>query len=58
MLLFQYILEILVNILNLRALKPSLPNEFKDTFDEDKYIKSQEYTKTNTKFSLLPQHFL
>ena len=57
MLLFQYILEILVNILNLRALKPSLPNEFKDTFDEDKYIKSQEYTKTNTKFSFITSTF-
>ena len=57
MLLFQYILEILVNILNLRALKPSLPNEFKDTFDEDKYIKSQEYTKTNTKFSFVTSTF-
>ena len=57
MLLFQYILEILVNILNLRALKPSLPSEFKDTFDEDKYIKSQEYTKTNTKFSFITSTF-
>ena len=57
MFLFQYILEILVNILNLRALKPSLPNEFKDTFDEDKYIKSQEYTKTNTKFSFVTSTF-
>ncbi len=57
MLIFQYILEILVNILNLRALKPSLPNEFKDTFDEDKYIKSQEYTKTNTKFSFITSTF-
>lgn len=57
MLLFQYILEILVNILNLRALKPSLPDEFKDTFDEDKYIKSQEYTKTNTKFSFITSTF-
>jgi len=57
MLLFQYILEIVVNILNIKSLNPDLPSEFKDTYDSEKYLKSQNYTKTNTKFSFLTSSF-
>tara|TARA_B100001989_G_C24530845_1_gene461529 strand:- start:425 stop:1582 length:1158 start_codon:yes stop_codon:yes gene_type:complete len=39
------------------ALDPKLPEEFKDTFDSDKYIKSQEYTRTNSKFSYVTSTF-
>ena len=49
--LFEYLLSFLVKILNIKSLDPNLPDEFKDTFDTDKYKKSQEYTKTNTSFS-------
>ena len=51
--LFEYILSSLVTHLNLKALDPNLPEEFSDTYDQEKYIKSQEYTKTNSKFSYL-----
>ena len=51
--LFQYILSSLVTHLNLKALDPNLPEEFADTFDEEKYIKSQEYTRTNSRFSYI-----
>ena len=57
MFLFQYILEIVVNFLNIKSLNPNLPSEFKDTFDSEKYLKSQNYTKTNTKFSFLTSSF-
>jgi len=57
MILFQYSLSILVKILNLKSLNPNLPDEFSDVFDKDKYIKSQEYTKTNTNFSFLTSTF-
>ena len=57
MILFQYGLSILVKILNLKSLNPNLPEEFSDVFDKDKYIKSQEYTKTNTNFSFLTSTF-
>ena len=57
MLLFQYILGIVVNLLNIKSLNPNVPSEFKDTFDAEKYIKSQNYTKTNTKFSFLTSSF-
>lgn len=55
--LFEYALSCIVRYLNLGALDPSLPAEFSDTFDEDKYKKSQEYTKTNTRFSFITSTF-
>jgi len=55
--LFEYILSCIVKYLNIVALDPQLPSEFSDTFDEEKYKKSQEYTKTNTKFSLITNTF-
>ncbi len=54
---FQYLLSCVVKILNIKALSSELPKEFSDTFDQDKYLKSQEYTKTNTKFSFLTSTF-
>ncbi len=56
-LLFEYLLSFIVRTLNLLALDPKLPEEFKDTFDSDKYIKSQDYTKTNSKFSYITSTF-
>ena len=54
---FEYLLSFLVKILNINALDPNLPSEFIDTFDQDKYTKSQDYTKTNTKFSFVTSTF-
>jgi len=54
---FEYLLSFIVKVLNIQALNPKLPNEFSDTFDEEKYIKSQKYTKTNTKFSYITSTF-
>ena len=51
--LLDYGLNILVAILNLKSLDPKLPTEFKDTFDEGKYAKLQEYTRVVTKFSIV-----
>ena len=41
------------DFLNLRNLKPDLPEEVKGVYDEDKYKKSMDYTKTNSRFSFL-----
>ena len=57
MILFQYGLSILVKILTLKSLNPNLPDEFSDLFDKDKYIKSQDYTKTNINFSFITSTF-
>ena len=55
--LFSYILGLIADTLNIKALHPQLPEEFKDIFDSDKYKKSQEYTKVNTRFGLISGTF-
>ncbi|MFW5960736.1 MAG: M48 family metallopeptidase, partial [Chitinivibrionales bacterium] len=52
-LLFGFILELLTSLLNLKALDPEIPEEFRDTFDPERYRKSQDYTRENTRFSLI-----
>tara|TARA_B100001029_G_scaffold179232_1_gene188040 strand:+ start:9984 stop:11228 length:1245 start_codon:yes stop_codon:yes gene_type:complete len=55
--IFEYLLSTLVNKLNLNALKPELPEEFADVYDKKKYAKSQNYTRTNTKFIFVTSTF-
>ncbi len=52
-LLVNYGLNLVTNLLNLRRLGEPLPDEFKDVFDEERYRKSQAYTRERTKFGLL-----
>ena len=49
----EYLLSILSSVLNLRALSPTLPDEFSGVFDETQYEKSQDYTRVRTQFGLL-----
>jgi STE24 endopeptidase len=56
-LLISFALEILADILNLKNLAKPLPDEFKDTYDEDRYKKSQEYTIVKTKFGFVTSVF-
>ena len=56
-LIFEYLLSFLVRTLNLKALDSKLPTEFKDTFNQEKYLKSQEYTRVNSKFSYTTSTF-
>lgn len=53
----RFLLNLVSEFLNLGALKPELPKEFHDTFDAEKYAKSQEYTKEKTRFELLVSSF-
>ena len=55
--LFEYILSFIVRTLNIQALEPSLPKEFSDTFNEEKYAKSQNYTRSNSKFAYITSTF-
>ena len=48
-----YLLELVVTLLNIQALSPLLPEEFKDTFKQDDYQKSQEYTRATSRFGLV-----
>ena len=49
----HYIFDVVVSVLNLRALSARLPEEFQDVFDDEKYRESQRYTKTTTRFALV-----
>ena len=55
--LIDFILEIISNRLNLKALSTKLPNEFENVYDEDTYAKSQEYTRVNTRFGFVTGTF-
>ena len=52
-LLAEYTLSVVSSLLNLRTLDPALPAEFTGVFDADKYARSQEYTRTRTRFGLV-----
>jgi STE24 endopeptidase len=52
-----YHLDLFAELLNLKALRPELPGEFADTFDAEKYEKSQEYTRDGTRFQVISATF-
>lgn len=45
-----YVINLLADRLNLRALRDEVPDEFRDTWDADVYRKSQQYTRERTRF--------
>jgi STE24 endopeptidase len=49
----QYIPEVSVALLNLKALSPKLPEEFAEETTQDEYAKSQEYTRVTTYVSCI-----
>jgi len=55
--LIDFILGIISNRLNLKALSKDLPKEFEDVYDEETYARSQEYTRVNTKFGFITGTF-
>ncbi len=52
-LFFGYILDRVLDTLNLRYIVPELPEELKGIFDPEEYQKSQLYKRDNTRFSFL-----
>jgi STE24 endopeptidase len=50
---FGYLLEVITETLNIKAISPELPEEFAGYYDNEKYSKSQNYLKDNTRFGLL-----
>jgi len=49
----EYALSVLSSILNVRALNPTLPAEFADVFDAERYAESQRYTRSHTQLGLV-----
>ena len=48
----SYILDLVVETLNVRHVQTDLPKEFEGYYDEAKYRKSQEYLRENTRFGI------
>lgn len=55
--IFGYLLERFLTILNSTKWSYKLPEELKDVYDAKEYKKSQEYKKVNDKFSFLTSSF-
>ncbi len=53
----EFVVSQIADYLNLKNMSDSIPEEFQDTFAKDKYIKSQNYTRTNTKFGFAVEVF-
>ena len=51
----SYVLEVLVEILNIKNLKTDLPEEFAGYYDAENYEKSQQYLKENTWFGIITE---
>jgi STE24 endopeptidase len=49
----NYLLDIVVEILNVRHAKTGLPEEFGDYYDPQEYKKTQNYLKENTRFEII-----
>ncbi len=48
----NYVLDLIVEQLNLRHLDPDLPQEFAGTYDEEKYRQSQAYLRDHSRFDM------
>ncbi len=57
-LIFHYLLDLIVDILNVRNVSPELPKEFEGYYDEEKYRKSQNYLKETTTFDIKKETFM
>lgn len=49
----DYLLDFIVEILNVKHLKSELPKEFEDYYDAEKYKKAQNYLKETTRFGII-----
>ncbi len=52
-LLVDFTLNLVADYLNIKAMKPTVPDEFSDVYDDEAYRKSQEYTRETTRFGIL-----
>ena len=55
--IFEYVLNFVSRQLNLKSLTTNLPDEFIGFYDEEKYAKSQNYTRANSSFGRISSTF-
>ena len=53
----SYLIDTIADHLNLKCLNRELPKEFLGYYDNQKYLDSQEYLKTNTRFGFITASF-
>ena len=58
LLIFSRLLSMIVERLNLSNLSTEIPEEFHGVYDEEKYAKSQNYLKDNTRFGELQANLM
>lgn len=56
-LVLEYGLNLLADLLNLRALRTDVPEVFRDVYDAERYRRSQEYTRARARFRIVPETF-
>jgi len=57
-LLLGYLLNLTISLLELGALDPELPAEFRDIYRREEYRLAQQYTRLRTRFSLIHDSFM
>ncbi len=57
LLLANYVLDLVCDISTFKCLANPMPEEFSDVFDQQKYAKSQAYSRAATKFTLWEKSF-
>ena len=55
--IFEYVLSFVSRQLNLKSLTTNLPDQFVGFYDEEKYAKSQNYTRANSSFGRISSTF-
>lgn len=55
--IFEYVLSFVSRQLNLKSLTINLPDQFVGFYDEEKYAKSQNYTRANSSFGRISSTF-
>ena len=53
----DFIVGMVADRLNIKAMKPEIPGEFKDVYDNDAYATSQKYTAATTRFGNVTEVF-
>ena len=52
-LLGEFVLSVVTSLLNIRAMSPTVPDEFRPAYDDETYARAQAYTRTRTRFVLV-----
>ncbi len=55
--ILDYVIDLITDLLNLKSLSGELPQEFEGYYDAEKYRKSQDYTRVNTRFGFITDTF-